>query len=306
MRWLTCTLALLASVRPAAAQRCDAAPAGATAFLPAMADPGRLFRGAFSPDGRELYFFKKTGALDSEDYRIFVSRSRGDAWSSPERVTLGDEASDLYPAVSPDGTILVFASYRRAPGDTLARPNASLWMSRREGEGWGPPQAISTLARHGFYHAQVTFTPDARLHFRRITPDWSGTVTLTSTLANGAFTAPVENDDVMRWTTWRTDAVVRGGDPTPDGTAVLLDVSLRNATARRPGPSDIWITNRTAAGWTEPVPLGLGVNDAEQFDTFPFVSPDGCRLIWTRGFSTWHQVSWPAVLRDVAARRPDR
>jgi hypothetical protein len=48
------------------------------------------------------------------------------------------------------------------------------------------------------------------------------------------------------------------------------------------------------------------VNDAEQFDTFPFVSPDGCRLIWTRGFSTWHQVSWPAVLRDVAARRPDR
>jgi len=281
------------------AQSCDRTPARATPFLPELADSGRLFRGVFTRDGRELYFFKKTGPPNGEDYRIFRLRRGESGWSKPERLRLGEEASDLYPALSPDGRLLVFSSYRRAPGDTSARPNASLWLARRMGDGWDRPEPIAALAKPGYYHSQVAFTGDGRLHFRRVTPDWRGRESLVSRLEDGRFSTPTESPEVARWLSWRSDLLVHGGEPVWSGDAVLLDVSRRDPATGRAGPSDIWISVRRSDGWSDPVTAGLGVNDEAAYDNFPTITADGCGLVWVRGFSAWHQVRWPALLREL-------
>ncbi|MEO8587889.1 MAG: hypothetical protein ABI432_00830 [Flavobacteriales bacterium] len=49
-------------------------------------------------------------------------------WSEPSMVHFGAKnTSDLYPAPSPDGSVVVFTSYRPIPGDTSSHPSANLW-----------------------------------------------------------------------------------------------------------------------------------------------------------------------------------
>lgn len=76
------------------------------------AEPGTLFRGTFSPDGLAFYYFLKV-SQNGEDYRIFCTNRTGAEWSEPTLVPLGDpDASSMYPALSPDGELLVFSTYR--------------------------------------------------------------------------------------------------------------------------------------------------------------------------------------------------
>ena len=95
---------------------------------------GNVFRGTFTPDGDTLYYFKNV-TEGEEDYRIFRTHRTGATWSQPERVILGGDFSDLYPAISPDGMRMVFSSYRPAPGDTSAHPSAYLWYVERRRPG---------------------------------------------------------------------------------------------------------------------------------------------------------------------------
>ena len=53
---------------------CSTRIPGETALAPELADSGRIYRGTLSPDGRELWFFKKvTDDPEREDYRIAVT-----------------------------------------------------------------------------------------------------------------------------------------------------------------------------------------------------------------------------------------
>lgn len=112
---------------------CPDSPAAAGPFATVLGDSGKIYRGTFAPAGDELWFFKKVSADPrAEDYRIFVSRRGPTGWSRGKRVDLGGEFSDLYPTLSSDGRRLVFASYRRAPGDTpRSRTPASGWPRER-------------------------------------------------------------------------------------------------------------------------------------------------------------------------------
>src|SRR4030095_12730398 len=97
----------------------------AESFGPAMApdDTGKVFSSVLSPDGKEVYFFKKV-TRGHEDYRIYRSTLTSGHWGPGELRCLGGDYSDLYPALSPDGKRLPFSSYRPAPGDTSSHHNA--------------------------------------------------------------------------------------------------------------------------------------------------------------------------------------
>jgi hypothetical protein len=279
--------------------RC-AGPTAAAPFAAILADSGRIYRGTFSPDGREFWFFKRTSDDPrAEDYRIYVSRRRPDGWSPGTRVTLGGEFSDLYPTLTPDGRRLVFASYRRAPGDTSAKPSASLWSATRQGAGWSPPVALAATARPGAYHSQPLVLPDGRLVFRRTSPDWDTTLTLVAEPRGDGYGRPVPYDPVERWRGWREDLQVWGGAPTPDGSAMLLEVSRRVPGQRRSQPSDLWVSRRDGATWQAPVPLAGGVNTASGWENFAAVRPDGCTLVFVRDFSGFYEVALGAAMGAV-------
>ncbi len=167
---------------------------------------GEVYRGSFTPDGRTLYFFKKV-TPEREDYRIFVSHLRAGKWTEPERVRLGGDYSDLYPAISKDGKRLMFSSYRPAPGDTSPKPNAHLWYVDRKGTGWGEPVFMAAANTLGHYHSWVEFGPDVAVYFRRTTPDWRSNETLLTRWNGKAYAPPVPFADALRWKNWRAMCV---------------------------------------------------------------------------------------------------
>ncbi|MGH7566898.1 MAG: TolB family protein [Gemmatimonadota bacterium] len=288
----------LAGTRTVTAQE-SSSPAEAAVFAPGAVsiEGGNVYRGAFSPDGREFWFFRKV-TEGEEDYRIFVSRNLDREWGEPERVLLGGEYSELYPSISPDGGRMVFTSYRPVPGDTSDHPNANLWyVDRRPDGGWGTPvfmEAASTLAN---YDNNPRFRPDGAIEFGSTTPDWS-TNGRFLTRWDGTRYGPPEPDPLLdAWADWRDDASVGNATLSPDSRLAILDVRQSDSEGRA-GPSDLWFSRREGDGWSEPEPLEAGVNTPEAFENFAVFSPDGREIHFVRGFHLYWRVS-----TDVATSR---
>ncbi|MGQ0646849.1 MAG: hypothetical protein ACT4P7_04720 [Gemmatimonadaceae bacterium] len=293
-------MVLTLAAMPARAQsRCEASPRTATTFAAELVDSGRVFGGMLTAEGNELFYFLKQPPLSEENYWIVTSRQAADGrWSAPQRVALGGEHSDMYPTLSADGRRLVFSSYRRAPGDSSAKPNASLWESPRTGTGWGTPTPLTTQLRHGFYHSQVRIDRGGDLYYRRTSPDWQGTETLVARARGSVFEAPERWDAVHRWNAAEVGGDVVGGVLAPGDSLVILEVRTRDPATGRVGWADLWSSRRTAGGYSRPTPLGAGVNDARAHETFVFFSSDGCDLLFVRGFTRFMRVSLAEAVRS--------
>lgn len=298
-RSLALAAALLA-VLPAAgqAQACPADAGPARPFGPpaTAADSGRMFSYLLSPDGRELYFFRKMDPAE-EDYRIFRSRRTVAGWSAPERVPLGGEYSDLYPALSPDGNRLVFSSYRPAPSatpDTSIHSNAHLWMARRSGSGWTTPEYLAASIP-GHYHSGLRQDSAGTLHLRITTPDWreqwAATLRWTGADYAPALERSPEAAAVRYWRERSGDSIYVWGDVTGPGGLTLLQVSP--VQGRRRGPARYFVTRPTDAGWSAPVPAGGGPGHGAP--NFAWFSADGCLLHYTRDYSEFMRVAVGAL-----------
>ena len=75
----------------------------------------------FTPDGKTVYFFRSNGA----DYDLMVSRFNGKRWSEPQIAPFSGQWRDLEPALSPDGSFMVFASGR--PTDRSDKALDGVW-----------------------------------------------------------------------------------------------------------------------------------------------------------------------------------
>ena len=277
--------------RPAA----DLAPAESEVVAPGIVSGGSVYRGSFAPDERTLYFFRKVGPSNGEDYRIFRATRSADGWTPAERVALGGDHSDLYPALSRDGRTLVFSSYRPAPGDTSAHRNAHLWVATRTAAGWSAPRFLAEASRPGWYHSQPFFAHDGSLYVKRTSPDWRTAEQVVVPFDGTAFGAPRPYEALSQWSTRLADRVVHHVFPAPDDSTVLLELSTRDPATRRPGPSDLWFAVRRGGAWSEPRPLGAGVNSPGT-DNFPFFSPDGATLYFVRDFTELRRVRLGAAL----------
>lgn len=272
----------------------------ATVFAPGTIsiEGGNVYRGAFTPDGREFWFFRKV-TEGEEDYRIFVSRLSDDgSWGAPERVLLAGEYSELYPSISPDGGRMVFTSYRSVPGDTTGHPNANLWYVDRNPDGsWGTPVFMSAASTLANYDNNPRFRPDGAVEFGSTTPDWSRNDRFV-TRWDGTRYGPPEPDPLPdAWAGWRDDVSISNATLSPDGTLAILDVREQDEEGR-PGPSDLWFSRLDDGGWSEPERLAAGVNTPGDFENFAVFSPDGSTLHFVRGFHLYWRVPTEAATGD--------
>ena len=279
-------------------------PAPASDVLgPGTVSAGNVFRGSFTPDGDTLYYFRNV-TEGQEDYRIVRSHRVGDRWTEPERVTLGGDFSDLYPAVSPDGMRMVFSSYRPAPGDTSAHPSAYLWyVERRDSAGgpWGSPVFMAEASAPAHYHAQPVFTAGGSLHFQRSGWDYRGHSEHVTRWSGGGF-GPADTSAAWVALRRRVGPGRHLYETTPghDGTYALLTIGERAADSVPPGPPDIYAAFRTPTGWTDPRRLRTAINTPAT-ENFPFYSPDGRDLYFVRDFAAVHRVPLALALGGSAA-----
>ncbi len=247
---------------------------------------GEVFRGSFAPDGQTIYFFKKIKP-QSEEYRIFSSSRSDGNWTTPKRIDLGGDFSDLYPSISKDGKRMVFSSYRPAPGDKSKKQNAHLWYVDKQAKGWGNPVFIAKANRLGYYHSWVEFGWDGNIYFQQTTPDWKISKNLITKWDGKEYAAPVEFELVEKWKRWDPKVRIVGGSPGPNKDTIFLDVATKNPKTGL-GASDIWVSLRKNGVWQDPEPL-VAVN-SDGYDVFPFFSPNGKEMYFVRDFESFFRI----------------
>jgi imidazolonepropionase-like amidohydrolase len=266
----------------------DGAAIESKIFEPDNISGSNVYRGSFTPDGGEFYYFKRTTTDPRrEEYRIFVSRRTGDRWSAPDTVDLGGAHSDLYPAITPDGSTMFFSSYRPAPGDTSTHASANLWRVRRSANRWQNPELVRAT-RFGHYHSQLLVDDAGDLHFAVQTHDYRGKLDAVSRARAGYASA----DTSAAWRYWETNLprnmFLFETAPGHDASYVLLMVAPRDEAGRPAGNPDIWVAFHKDGRWSSARPL-QGVNSSET-ENFPFYSADRNELFFVRQFREFRHI----------------
>lgn len=249
---------------------------------PQVFAPGIISRGAheaaptFTPDGRTIYFQSSSGRIST----ILASRRRGGRWATPRVAEFSGIWSDMEPALSPDGSFLVFASSRPieaggAPidgafgGRLEPGGGGNLWRVDRKGAGWGAPHRLPATVNEGTNVFAPAVLRDGSLLFMRPDPS-TGRFRLFRSQWDG-----------------RT---YLGAVPLPFSTGAVSDVDpaadpderfIVFGSGRPPAVGvDLFIVRRDGATWSEPTHLGPIVN-APGSDAEPRLSPDGRRLYFS-------------------------
>lgn len=137
--WFIAILLGVCLVAPARGQ----APAPVPVTLDSILSADHDDSPAFTPDG-QTFFFDRTIERNKS---IMVSHRTKGRWTRPETVPFSGRWLDQDPALSPDGSYLIFSSNRPVPGgdsvvfeqDGKQYRGANLWRVDRRGSGWGAP-----------------------------------------------------------------------------------------------------------------------------------------------------------------------
>src|SRR5215204_4408278 len=119
----------------------------------------------------------------------------------------------------------------------------------------------------GDFDSHLAFAPDGKtLYFVRSTPNFNLWTILESRFDRGAWRTP----EVSPFSGQYSDA-----DPfiTPDGSRFYF-ISNRPAAGKSKPDLDVWVMEKTAAGWGEPKNLGAPINSPGS-EWYPTVAADG-------------------------------
>lgn len=255
-------------VAPSATWTQDA-PETPTVFAPGViSGDDRDYDIAFTPDGLEAYFTRR-GQRGSP--RLLVSRYSEAGWTAPEAVPFASD-SDEAPFVTPEGDALYFVSQRALPGTRDRSDN--IWRVLRGQEGWDEPAPIAGTVNQpedevddydvGDELSPILLGDGSLLYSTRVDPEWGYDLYVATQDEAGSFTDPRP----LRINTY--------GDETspavsPDGLFLVFQ-AYRDANGI--GDQDLYVSERTEWGWSNPVPLPEPINSPRS-DGYPSFSPDG-------------------------------
>jgi hypothetical protein len=267
---------VLLALLPAMVSSAPSAPAAPALFGDGTISTGDMeLNAAFTPDGRTLYFTKRSPK--PQYWVIVVSRLRGGRWSAPEVAEFSGQYNDFDPFVSPDGATLYFSSNR--PVDGRPKADFDIWAVDRTAAGWGAPRHLDAPVNTAAQEYYPTVTRDGTLYFSSTREGGAGAGDIYRARRVDARYAEPENlgDSV--------NARNFDGDPyiAPDE-SYLLFVSYGRAGGA--GDGDLYISVRREGAWSKAENLGPGINSSA-LDFCPIVSPDGKSLFFTseRGFA---------------------
>lgn len=241
----------------------------------------------FSPDGQTIYFAQSECSPIWECPQTLKRAVRTDAgWSTPEAISFAREGRVDWPAVSPDGQQLIFSwSADRLDLSTLdIRENFDLYTLDLT-DAAAIPVPISTgdvnrpragtLKTLRYMHNETlpSLTKSGSLYFMTERPDGLGErdIYVARPNSDGSFSTAVPVSGPIN-SAQRDDGVWVDADET----IMLLSYPDRGGE----GGADLFVSRKSAGGWSEPRNLGDTINSPYQ-DFGARLSPDKSQIVFT-------------------------
>jgi Tol biopolymer transport system component len=251
------------------------------AAQPTLFGPGTISTGdmelnaAFTPDGRTLYFTKRTPKYQL--WTILVSTLKGNRWSVPRVAEFSGQYGDFDPFISPDGSQLFFSSNRPVPGK--AKPDFDIWMVKKTAAGWSTAVNLGADVNTESQEYYPSVSKTGTLYFSSNREGGKGSGDLyRSRLVNGKYSKPENLGDEINSKYFEGDPYIA-----PDE-SFLIFVSYNRPDGL--GDGDLYVSLNQNGHWTPPKHLGAPINSSA-LDFCPNMSPDGKYFFFTseRGFA---------------------
>lgn len=220
----------------------------------------------YSPDESMLVF-----SVTNSDWSSFTLKSLrflNGTWSQPENAPfLGASADGLVACFSYDMGRAFFTSSRPS------YPPCNIWTSTRGQSGWSEPEMLGVPISSERDEFEVAISRDGTLYFSSSRDGGLGDLDI--------YRAPLVDGKYPKAENLGPPINTGAGDDLP---YVAPDESYLIFASNREGgmgKRDLYVSFRTDGKWTRPLNLGRPIN-SEEFDIYPFVSPDGKHLFFTR------------------------
>src|SRR5262249_26593167 len=241
----------LASAR--GADRSDKPTAAPALFAEGVISTGDMeLNTAFTPDGKTLYFTKRTPRPLL--WVIVVSHFRGGKWSAPEVAEFSGQYSDFDPIVSPDGKKLYFCSNR--PVDGQPRQDFDIWMVEKTATGaWSAPKHLDAPINTKSQESYPSVTADGTLYFSSNREGGKGRGDIwRARLVDGRYGEPENLGEAINSQFFEGDPFIA-----PDE-SYLVFVSYGRPDGF--GDGDLYISFHREGAWTKAVNLGPEINSS--------------------------------------------
>lgn len=274
---------------------CASGAACAGSVRPRVFAPGEVSSVAgvdcatFMPDGKTVFFHQQPWSSGM----IMVSHQAGGHWSKPEIASFSGIWSDHDPALSPDGSFMVFPSNRPEAPDGAPIHGGHLWRVNRAADGWSTPVRLPDTINFGTYIFAPSIAANGDLYFQsRDNPSHQFHL-YRSAWRDGHYQKSVRLE-LMPEGMHELDPAIA-----PDGSFVVFDAGKNDSDQ----PDHLYIAFREDDGWGRATDLGDAVDAYQPWGAH--LGPDGTTLYFTGSRTT--RTSWPRTRaeaeRDLARAR---
>jgi len=238
----------------------------------------------FTEDGLEAYWSIVPGG------HIRTSAEVDGQWTAPGNAPFSAalDGSD-FPHLSPDGQKLFFTS-SSYPGPDLDQKE-NIWVTEREGDGWGSPSPLPAVINDRLVHWQVSVAANGNLYFQSNEP--AGGDLYVSAFQNGEYQAPQPLPPEINSSVFEMGPFIA-----PDESYLIFsrfDIS-------HPIP-DMYISFRDGDGWTAAVAMDA-INLYDYDEVCPNVTRDGRYLIFLSSLGGGTRSYWVSS-EIIELYRPD-
>ena len=236
-------------------------------FAPGIVSTGMFTRDvAISPDGKEIYFCVAIGNYTYST--ILCAREVDGLWLAPEIVSFsgGPGVMDFEPAFSADGSKLFFLSNRPDGDESVG--DQDIWVVERTPEGWGEPRNLGEPVNTDGGEFFPSLTTDGTLYFTRNAKGSGLNQVYRSRWSGGAFQEPELLPEQVNCGSNRFNAFV-----SPEESYMVVPaVGMADAF----DGVDYYLVFRSHDDqWSEPINMGVHINQDNARGWSPYVSPGG-------------------------------
>jgi outer membrane protein OmpA-like peptidoglycan-associated protein len=193
-------------------------------------------------------------------------------------LSVNSSEDDFAPAVLRGGELLIFTSARSGPfgGSGTQR----IWVASKAPNGWSTPASTSEALTHAEQTGSATLTPDGNyMIFAAYDWDDAGTGTTSSGRTDLYSAERVRGE----WTNIQNLGPIINSSDWDSQPSLSVDGRTLYFASDRPGGmggADIYVSRRTASGWSTPVSVGTTINTPFD-DMAPSIAPDGKTLFFS-------------------------